>query len=161
MKNFLIKILLILVAPVVANASNTVLYSCKIEDSWLKEQNIVGNLIVYKDLERAEIKLKGADEEVSCPLIVESLQDASRAVVATANFKFSAQSCAPESKNFNKHLRAKMTLKVSTQPGVPPEAVLAWRAHTGFSACHETENNLQSVGVGSRLPQSTPPKKRK
>lgn len=161
MKNFLLKILISLVAPVVANASNSVLYACKIEDSWLTEQNITGDLIVYKDLERAEIKLKGRDEEVICPLTLDSLQDASRAVVATANFKFSVQSCTPESKNFNKHFRSKMTLKVSTQPGTPQEAVLSWRTHTGFTACKETENNLQAIGVGSRLPQSTQTKKRK
>lgn len=160
-KMFLLNVIIGLFLPILGKAENKILFSCTLEDPWLQKQNMTGNLVVYKNLENAELKLTTPQEEIICPLSVDSLQDASRAVVALANFKFSAQSCTPEAKKFNKNLRPNMTLKVSTQPGVPPEAAIAWRVHTGFSKCKETKNNLKDLGVGSRLPLSNQNKKNK
>lgn len=136
-----------------ANAAET-LYSCKIEDAWLKKQNLSG-FVNVGDLDHAEIKIVSSSETVTCPLAVESVQDNSLGKVSEVVFKLLPESCTPFEKSFNRNLRKRITLNVSTQPGTAaPSAQIAWRNRTGYSDCKETLNNLKDHGIGARFPQS-------
>lgn len=140
-----------------ANAAET-LYSCKIEDAWLQKQNLSG-FVNVGDLDHAELKIVSSSETVTCPLAVESVQDNSLGKVSEVVFKLLPESCTPFEKSFNRNLRKRMTLNVSTQPGTAPAAQIAWRNRTGYSDCKETLNNLKDHGIGARFPQSQKQKK--
>ncbi|WP_374080323.1 hypothetical protein [Bdellovibrio bacteriovorus] len=141
-----------------ANAAEN-LYSCKIEDAWLQKQKLSGSVNV-SDLDHAEIQIVSSSETVTCPLAVESVQDNSLGKVSEVVFKLLPEACTPFEKSFNRNLRKRITLNVSTQPGTPaPAAQIAWRNRTGYSDCKEILNNLKDHGIGTRFPQSQEQKK--
>nr|WP_295905025.1 hypothetical protein [uncultured Bdellovibrio sp.] len=129
------------------------LYSCKLNDAWLEKQNLSG-FVNVSDLDHAEIKITSSSDTVTCPMAVESVQDSSSGKVSEVVFKTIPEACSPFEKSFNRHLRKRITLNVSTQPGVPPSAQIAWRNRTGYSDCKEVTNNLKDHGIGARFPQS-------
>lgn len=152
--------MLISMSSLSVHAQETPLFSCKLNDPWLQTEKTSAELTIM-NMDQAKIIFRSGDDAVSCPLEVESIRDASRAVVAEAIFKLHTQACSPTEKNFNKYLRSRITLNVSTQPGVPPSAQLAWKNRSGFIHCEEILNNLKSIGIGNRLPQSTKTKSNK
>jgi|GEM_PF-2044363 len=144
-------LILFMMVSAQAGAKSKSLYACDIQDVWLQKQKLSGHLEVY-DLDRAEIKIQSDSETVSCPLNVETVQDASRGKVAQVIFKMVPERCSPAEKSFNKNLRGYMTFTVSTQPKAIPSAQLAWRNRTGYSGCRERVNNLKEHGLGYRAP---------
>ncbi|MBV2168559.1 MAG: hypothetical protein KUL82_07620 [Bdellovibrio sp.] len=126
------------------------LYSCQLSDAWLEKQKSTATLNVH-DLDRADLVINSQSESITCPMAVESAQDNSLGKISEVTFKMIPEACTPLEKAFNKNLRRRISLQISTQPGTTPSAKVAWRYRAGYSDCKEIQNSLKEHGIGSRV----------
>lgn len=140
-----------------AQAQNkNILYACQIEDTWLQGKQLTARLEVF-DFERALITLKSSTETFTCPLSVETIQDASRGRIARVVISMKPESCTPQEKLYTSKLRRHVDLFIDAHPQATGEAQVSWRQLGSRAECKETVNNLHSQGLGHRYPQSTRP----
>ncbi len=126
------------------------LYSCRLSDPWLEKQKSTATLNIH-DLDRADLVISSSSESITCPMTVESAQDNSLGKISEVTFKMLPESCTPPEKAFNKNLRSRISLHISTQPGTAPAAKVAWRYRAGYSDCKEIQNSLKEHGIGNRV----------
>nr|BFD62937.1 hypothetical protein BdHM001_16180 [Bdellovibrio sp. HM001] len=130
--------------------SQKLMYSCELQDKWLQGQKLSAGIDI-QDLDHASLKIQSSTETVTCPLEIESVQDASRGRIAKVIFLMTPESCSPPEKSFNRNLRRRIELHIDAQPGGKGDAQLSWRHRGNRSQCKEVVNNLKSHGIGNKF----------
>lgn len=130
--------------------SKKLMYSCQLQDKWLQGQKLSASIDV-QDLDHASINIQSPSETVTCPLAVESVQDASNGRIAKVIFLMTPEACSPPEKSFNRNLRRRIELHIDAQPGRKGDAQLSWRHRGNRSPCKEVVNNLKSHGIGNKF----------
>ncbi|UXR63603.1 hypothetical protein EZJ49_11000 [Bdellovibrio bacteriovorus] len=130
--------------------SKKLMYSCQLQDKWLQGQKLSAGIDI-QDLDRASLTIQSPTETVTCPLAVESVQDASRGRIAKVIFLMTPEACSPAEKSFNRNLRRRIELHIDAQPGSKGDAQLSWRHRGNRSQCKEVVNNLKSHGIGNKF----------
>lgn len=130
--------------------SKKLMYSCQVQDKWLQGQKLSAGIDI-QDLDHANLTIQSATETVTCPLAVESVQDASRGRIAKVIFLMTPEACSPPEKSFNRNLRRRFELHIDAQPGSTGGAQLSWRHRGNRSQCKEVVNNLKSHGIGNKF----------
>lgn len=151
MKLILASLFLLTGSPV---HSAELLYSCTLEDQWLKDRKWTGQIDV-QNLDEATLKIQSSSETVTCPLAVESVQDLSEGRIAQVTFRLISEACSPGEKSFNRNLRKRLSLIVDAHPSSKGKAQLSWRNKGNRADCQEKVNNLRSHGIGNKIPPSS------